>query len=296
MRNHPASVLLAALLTAPAFAQATQPQPQQLLRMAFQVGKQQYYQQTMSMHMDIDAGGTQMQTKMDMRFTTSLKVTAVNDGKADIEYRFHRIAVKAEGPMQTDYDSDVEGSDPGPLAEVSDLIGQVIKAKMDDRGRVSDVHLPEGLASESMQALGMGGIENFIGQNIPALPDKPIAIGATWNTEIPMPAKTMPGAKMKSTNKLLEVEAGKATLAQQLEIDLGDAQLPGGAEMKFDKSAATLVIDLATGMLISSDMEMVMNMNSAGMKMTNTTSAKTHTIDPPPAKTKPAKAKDDGGK
>lgn len=289
MPNRTLALLTLALLGAPTRAQ--EPEPQHLLRLAFEVGKTQYFRQTTSIHMAMAMGGQKMAASIDMVMTLSSKVTAVKDGKAEIEFVVHRIVLKADSPVPTDYDSDVAGSEPEMLEGVAELLGKPMRSKLDDRGHVSDVRMPEGVAEEALQMFGGGGMQSFLGQNVPTLPDLPIAIGGSWKTETPLSDGQLAGAKLATTNKLTKLEAGRATLEQRLEVDLSQATAPGADKMKSQESGGTLVLDLATGMPTSMDLEltMVVDGGAAGMNMTTTTTMKLQAIEPPaPKPTKPA--------
>lgn len=297
------TALLAALITLPATAQDNA--QEHLLRLQHQAGKTQFFRQAMDMRMKMNAGGMNMDTTMSFEMVIETKVAAVAEGKADLEQTIRRLVVKMDNPMmQVDYDSDNPDSDPGMLEGMTHIVGKTFKMKADDRGGLSDVKIPEGFDAESAGMFGGGDMTKFFSQNMPQLPEGPVAIGGTWETKTQMPMGNMGGGEVKVQNKLAKFEGGKATIEQTMQIDTSSMELPEGAKMEVKKAGGTSVLNCATGLLDNAEMKMEMTMQAdqGGMKMDmemNMTTKMT-AIDPPPAKKveapKTGEAKTDEGK
>jgi len=248
----------------PLTAQDTRTPPRHLLRYAFEQGKTVHAVTTQHMTMKMDLRGTPMETAMDMQLFASLTVAGLKDGRARIVERTDRVKVAARMPGGTDvdYDSDVEGSDAGPLAAIVDLLGKEVEVEFDDRGKGGAVKLPEELKNVTSRSIDL---EEVMHQQFPELPDAPVAVGDTWESETEMAMGGTGKSKVKVKNKLLEVANGKAKIEMQMQIDVDDLKIPGGMKVAVEKAAGTMTLDLAGWQVPAWTMDMVITTKGGGM-------------------------------
>jgi hypothetical protein len=247
----------------PLTAQDTRTTPKHLLRYAFEQGKTVHAVTTQHMTMKMDLRGKPMETAMDMQLFESMTVAELKDGRARIVGRTDRIKVvaKMSGDADVDYDSDVEGSDAGPLGGIADLVGKEMEIEFDDRGKGGAVKLPEELKHLTSRSVDL---EEVMQQQFHELPDAPVAVGDTWENETEMALGTGK-SKVKVKSKLLEVANGKAKIEMQMLVDLDAREVPGGMKMTVEKATGTMMLDLAGWQVPAGTMDMVLTTKGGGM-------------------------------
>jgi len=157
--------------------------------------------------------------------------------------------------------------------QMPDQTGDVQTMKMDTRGRLVDLHA-EGASPEVQEAIGqLGGLGL-------QLPEEPVSPGASWTATIDNAVPGMPGGgamsmqvNMMYTLVGVETAGGSqfATIAYEGPVTMS----AGAAGMGMDgsgTSSGTIVFDVTLGRIASSEMEMAMDMNTAGMQMSMTQS------------------------
>lgn len=279
-------ILLLALVTGPLSAQEAQ--AKHLLRHAFQPGKSQFYRQTMVSLNKTSLGDRVVEIRVTMETVLELKVVAVKDGQAEVEESIHRIVLKAKGPFEVDYDSDVEGSDAGEMKDVVGQVGTSTTFKMDERGRISDYKLPDevakvrrGVEKSNLLFMFSNGLSRpvteQVAQDMPEFPDAPVAIGGTWEEVVPMTG-LVGQVDGKVTHKLVAIDKGRAKIEQQTVIDLDKMKVPAPVKMEIAKCAGSSLVDLATGSLVESRTEMVLKMNMGGARKVDMDATHTMTL------------------
>ncbi len=296
------SLLLSVVVASPLLAQESA--PKHLLRMAFETGKVTWYRQTTTMDQAMQLGGRQWDNKVESSIEFTSEAKDFSNGLANVQRTFGRITAKMTGMMKVDYDSNDEDSRPGPFAALADLVGESVTIALDDRGRVGKVTTSPDFPEKAAEMFG-GDLQQWMAQSVPQLPDVPIGIGETWDNELELPMQQMGKVKLKIQNKLLEVTGKVAKFEQVIEFDAGSMKMPAGVEMKTEKSTGTTVVDLATGMPISSKMVMVMSIQGtpngapAAMNMLMSMTTSIERIEAPAKDAPKDAAKDapkDGGK
>lgn len=278
--RHTAAVVVAAL--AGCRSTAAQQQPQHLLRLSFEVGKSQFMHETLSMRTE-QAGGL-VQTAINMAITTETRVERFEGGKAVVAQTVRRLVFLIQGPPRIAYDSDDPTTKPGLMKAMADLVGKTIRMSIDERGRISDLRLPDDFDAERAFGTfaGMDAKELF-GRGLPEFPDQPVAIGGTWTNEIETSLGKFGTTKFRFVNKLLAVEKGKAVVSQVQEVDGEPIALPGGAKMTMavDESVGRSVISLATGGQLEVSADNAITSTVAGMPaMTMKMSVRMRAIEP----------------
>ena len=250
---------LALVLTTAAHAQE-QGKTKHLLRFEFKPGTVAEQVMTQDMTMTMKMGAEDMVTKMTMSMFQTYTVKSVEGDKAALEQKITRVKAVMDNPMmQVDYDSAVEDSDPGMLEGLADLVDSTIRMKLSDRGKPSDVKLPEDIA----EAGGAGGpdLEQMISQIVTAMPEAPVAIGDTWTVDQDMAMGQMGDTATKVTYKLIGVTDAEIMLEQTLEMDLSTMEVPPGMEIKNATAKGKVTIDRRTGLPKTSVLDMTMQMD-----------------------------------
>ena len=248
---------LALALAAPVFAQ-DQDKKKHLLRFDFkactvteQVLKQEM---TMSMQMGAEPQVTKMAMSMFNRFT----VKAADGGQASIEQKVTRVKAVMDNPMmQVDYDSAKEGSDPGMLQGLEEVVGQSVNMKLSDSGEASDLQVPDGAGPGS----GGPNIEEMVKQIVVSLPKEPVAIGESWTVDQSMAMGQMGDTKAKVTYKLVGVTDTEIMLDQQLEMDLDSMETPPGMEITKATAKGKVTLDTRNGLAKTMNLDMTMEMD-----------------------------------
>ena len=246
---------LALALALPAVAQ-DDAKPKHDLKFAFKPGTVANQVMTQDMTMTMSMGPQDMVTTMSMSMFQTYTVTSVNDNKASIEQKVTRVKATMDNPMQQiEYDSDEEGSDPGMLEGLADLVDQKMELKLSDRGAVSDVKAPEDVA-------GPGGVdlEGALSQIIVSLPEEPVAIGDTWTVNQKVPMGQMGESATEVTYKLISVDDAVIVLDQTLNLNASDMEAPQGMEIASAKANGRYTIDRRTGLPKTYNLDMTVTM------------------------------------
>lgn len=223
------------------------------LRYDFQPGTACWTQFDQEMAQNMDMGGQKMEIAMRSSTWMESKVTGVEKGLAAITNRYARVKVKSDAPgMNVDYDSDVAGSDPGPLRAMADLVGKAATMQIDARGKIVAMKLPEGLGPQFEQVAG--SLKTSMEQSFVAWPEGPVAIGDTWQSQLEIPMQQMGSMKASVTNKLVAVEGDVVKLGVTMTFDTSKLQMPGGMQMKAKDSTGTMTVSLKSAMPLESTM------------------------------------------
>jgi len=267
------AVLLLALGAARAQEEAktTTAAPKATLRLKHVEGTTSHFVVSSTMKVAISVAGQDMGQDMDTQMFMEQKVLGVKDGVATVTQRIYRIKIKADSMMaQVDYDSDDENSDAGMMENATEMLDQTFELKIDASGKVLDVKAPEGFDPSSMRGVGSDGdMKSFFDRNNVVLPEGPIAVGEPWESESENNMGQMGKMKVKSTNKLVKIEGGKATIEQVMKLDTSGMQMPAEMQMTPGDASGTTVIDLEKGVVVESAtaMKMTMSGEQQGMEM-----------------------------
>lgn len=275
------------------FGLATAHGAETTLRYQFKPGDKLQYVMDQKMAMTMNVGGNDM--KMDMTQTVDLSwnVVSVESGKAKMKQRFDRIRFSMNGPMgKTEYDSkdgkapdDAFGQMIVPVFQA--LAGAELTLTMDDRGRVSDVKVPEKVteAIKNMPGGGAGMANMFSEENLKKmtgaggliLPEGPIAKGKSWETtnEMKMPFGTMKVTN-QATDEGTEQRDGrpveKIALKPRMTLQGTAAEGAPTVKLKEQEAKGNAYFDNAAGRLTETmlDQTMKMDVNAAGQDVTQT--------------------------
>ncbi|MBZ0154393.1 MAG: hypothetical protein K8J09_22930 [Planctomycetes bacterium] len=278
-----------ALLLAPLAAQE-----KHTLRYTFTPGSVCWSQMDQEVVQDMDMGTRKMHTSMTSSTWMESKVSGVDKGVATLTNRYARIKVKSDAPgMKIDYDSDVEGSRPGAMRQMADLVGKVATMKTDTRGKIMEITFPEdmGDAFESLATSLKAGME----QSFVYFPEEAVAIGDTWQTHLEIPMDKVGAMKVVATNKLTAVNGDTCKVDISMSFDTSGLAMPGGMQLTVKESSGSMTVSTQHVVPVESTMKMVMKMGSAeaGVDMTMSMNMTMKQV-PAPAPKPAAEKKADG--
>lgn len=279
-----------ALLLAPLAAQE-----KHTLRYTFTPGSVCWSQMDQEVVQDMDMGTRKMHSSMTSSTWIESKVSGVEQGVATLTNRWARIKVKSDAPgMKVDYDSDVEGSRPGAMRQLAELVGKTSTMKTDTRGKIIEINFPEDMA-DTMASVATS-LKAGMEQAFVYFPEQAVAIGDTWQTHLEIPMDKVGAMKIAVTNKLTAVDGDTCKVDIDMSFDTSGLTMPTGMQMTVKESSGSMTVSTKNVMPVQSTMKMVMKMASAeaGVDMTmslNMTMKQVPAPAPKPAAEKPAGGK-----
>lgn len=214
-----------------------------LLRLKYKKGES--YLMKMTMNQNMGGGAMLVNMGMDMK----IDVKDVKGDVYDTEMSFSRIAMEMNGQgMNVKVDSDSKDEDldeQGKMmkAQIAPALEMVIGAKVDDRGKTSDMKIIKGA----------GDIEQFKqSNNSIEYPEKAVKVGDTWTEE-----KENKGMIMKYTYKVESITSSSVILAVT-----GDVSGAAAGNFKGDMN-----INKSNGVPKSGDIKMDLQIMGQEVKM-----------------------------
>ncbi len=162
--------------------------------------------QTMDMRQIV--GGQELGTKMvstNYMLWEVDKVDKVDDASiATVNSEIERMTISMDGPqgkfdIDTDSEEEPEGDAAKVAEQVTELVGKKFSQKMNAQGKILSVDMPDEIALGNPM-MSKEAFSQLIKNASPVFPDKPVAVGETWNQEstTAMPSG-MGGMKIIST-------------------------------------------------------------------------------------------------
>jgi len=293
MRNLRLSRTAFLLALAAALWSAAPAQGQKLLRWKFHAGDKA----TLVMTMEMQTKVTMQEKPATMTTTSTMDMTtetlAVDDqGVASLRQTFDRVRMKMQGPqgVMMEYDSQSGKKPEGIAAMIAPMleamVGKPLTTKMDARGRVLEVKLPEGL-KESVGKMPGGGMvgEMFTPEGVKQmaevalLPEQVVRPGDTWACKAGMKNPMLGDLKMETTFRYLGTErrGGKELekIGMEIVMQFGadKMQLGGGQEamvkITAQKNQGTMYFDAEAGRFVESESKstMAMQISVLGQKI-----------------------------
>jgi hypothetical protein len=288
-----AMVALAALMAPAAQAQTT-------LRWKFQKGETLNYSMSQKTIMKVSANNQNIQSTMSQVIDTTWVVKDVANDQAEIAYTFDRIRTTIEQPNiaqtqnKVEYDSKDGKLPEGPIGQVlgpllTSLTGAEITMKIDGRGEVSDVKLPQKVLDAMKQVPGAGsegmfseeGLKKMITQSTLPLPAGPVSKGQTWHrkTEVPTPPI---GAMVLDNTYTYQGTDDRASNLERIDVTVQtDLQAKEGSPIKVKVNSqdarGMFLFDKAKGHLSESTLtqkvELMVTVQGMEIKQDNETTA-----------------------
>lgn len=191
------------------------------------------------------------------------------DGKTQVAHLLHRVQARSTMPMaKVDWDSDRKDSQPGALQSLAELVGKTFIVPVDEYGAIGRVQAPTGVTAKATDDLGAGDLDTLFGQYFIALPNTPIAEGGSWDAAVKMfNPKLTGGGDVKVTSKLVRVAEGKAVVERKFHVDPASAPKAPGMTVTVDKAESTWMLDLSTGRVSGSVMELASTVAREGQQI-----------------------------
>lgn len=265
--------LASLLLLFPAVSLLAQEAPP--LRLSFAVGQTRYYEFELNRRTSIDQGGQQRELSLQIDVTLAMKIAAVKDGKADIAVTIHHFAMQQAGANAVVYDTDKPGPVPRGAAKALETYGGMFHISLDDRARSSGYRLPDR-GDGMMVMVDYTALESCLRQALPELPDAAVAKGGSWESSFEAIGGLLAGDKVQLQNKLLSLDAGKASIEQQLQLEPGKVKIPAGSHRDVKTCRGSSVVDLQSGLPEHAELDMLVQIDSlvGNQKLAMTTATK----------------------
>ena len=277
-----ASAIAIVVCSADCFAQGTATATDTKLRWKFTKGQKYRLEMKQDMTQNMVMQDQPMETSNKTTTYMTWEVTDVDDaGSAMIESVVERMTMSMNTPMgQFDIDTDNKEDPPGMGAQVAasirPMIGVTFSQKMDTRGKISDVVIPEAaLAGMKKQMGGMGMSSDQLTEMTtkvsPVFPEGELEIGKTWNQ---VSESSSPVGKIKVDNTYKY--EGTTTVNDELVHRIGivtkmafpDEPNEMGMQIKVtdEDTKGTLYFSQTKGQLLKSevDQNVTMNIKAAG--------------------------------
>ena len=248
----------------------TQPADAATLRWKFKAGQTLHYQTDQTTLSQVQFNGKQIKATNNRTIDMTWKVeTVAPDGTAEITMTYDRMRAKVDLPNGAgEYDSKSEKAPNAFITstvvpEAKLLVGSTFKFKMNPRGEISEVRVPESLVKSltesSPQAGAAGsllseeGLKNQIRESSPALPAEELAVGKSWSRPTRMPPSPI---GVVTIDKVYTYE-GPGDGGEKLTLKITRAYTPPERpeyEFKVDEQdgKGTILFDNAAGRITSS--------------------------------------------
>jgi len=234
-----------------------------LLRYDINTGDKYSFTTNVDIDMSFEAMGTTMTMESEMLIEMTSVVNSIENEQFDQDLIFDRIAMnqKVMG-MEINYDSDDSSTYNSGMgaqigAEMNKIIGESIKMVMNNQGEIIDLDISNVTSTDISSNITSGNM-------FTVYPDGKVKVGDSWETDIePLEDSEM---KMHIKYTLLKLSRKNATISVEGTIT---ANVIEGQEINMEGSTVgEMIVNVKTGMLINStiDMEMEMDIEQGGVK------------------------------
>lgn len=199
-------------------------------RWKFHSGETLRYTMVQETTQGLKAMGQEFKTNLNQTVDLHWSVKRVSSvGVAEMSQTIDRVRMKVDGPGGGfEYDSEAGKAPEGPIANLlapllKSLVGAEFTLKMNSRGELSDIKVPQKLveslrqASPAANAGGMfseEGLKNLIGQSSLALPEAALEKGKSWSNQSRLPVPMLGTMVMDKTYTYEGVDPKDAALVQ----------------------------------------------------------------------------------
>ena len=278
-----AVALMATAVTPQAAAQDAPPAETAAEKVTFKIvlekGQEFAFRQTMNMNQDMDMGGMQMSTVMDMTSDYTYKVDDVTEaGDMKVTVNFGRIKGSFDNPMMgsLEFDSEKEAEETGnPMVDMMASMftanaGQSIGITMQADGEITEVTGIEEMIEKLMENNPMAGMQGgmdtetmsksmkeMIGSQLGALPKEPLGVGESWKIERAMGQMGM-DVNMTIDNTLKSVDDQEAVIDSTITAELSGGQMAAMLTVDEFTGTSTTTVSRKDGLVLSSKANMNM--------------------------------------
>jgi len=237
----------------------------------------------MAMNVDQNVMGNSMHMTNKMKVGYIFEVTNDSSGWKTLNSTINRIGMNVNaGSMSINFDTDSAMTDTtGPAGIMGKVFGAMKGGQftftMNEKGQVGQVsgmkemmekimekeNMPN--AQMIMQSMGKAFDENNFKQNISqsfaVYPDNPIKPGDSWTKTMNINSNGIP-MKSENTYTLTSVDGDKANIKVAAKISSADSTTTEAISNLSGTIDGTSVYEISTGMLVSGDMDMKMNVKT----------------------------------
>ena len=142
--------------------------------------------QTMDMKQSV--GGQELGTEMVSTNFMLWNIDKVDDaGIATVNSEIERMTISMDGPqgkfdIDTDSEEELEGTAAAVSKQVSQLVGKKFSQTMNAQGKILSVDMPEEVGAGNPM-MSEETLSQLIKNASPVFPDKPVAVGESWDQE-----------------------------------------------------------------------------------------------------------------
>lgn len=230
---------------------------------------------------DIQAAGRDI--KQEVTMVNDFAVQSATDSTRKLDVSYDRVAMKTDAMgQQLTYDSRDPATKSSPLALMGGLVGKHFTVGVTDAGRVTSVEGVDQLVNslvdpanpnavamraQMTQTLNDKSLKSMMEQSFNIYPTHPVRPGDTWTkaTSVAMGPTTM---SANTTYKLASVHNGVAHL------DVNSKLAGQGAVSLSGTQTGTMDVDVATGLLTSSQLKQNLSGSTPEMKIATTITIK----------------------
>jgi hypothetical protein len=273
-RLSPVALLVGLVVTA---AVSHPAQGETLLRWKFEQGQKSHniMTQEMQMKMVISENPSHVTTTSTMEF--DWEITALDDqGVATLTQTIERFRMKMQGPQgvmleyDTQSDQEPEGMAVMMASAFGGMIGKSCITKMDSRGNILEIKLPQGLAENMSKLPGGAQLGSMFSEEgmkgmaeIATLPEDPVNPGDTWTRTATMKNPVTGDMTIETTFRYVgpEVRDGRELekIAMEMKMHFGEG---GNVTVKLTDQASegTIYFDNELGQFVTSESKSTMKM------------------------------------
>ncbi len=176
-------------------------QAQTKLRYQFKPGQKINYEMSQTMKMDMKSQNVDISSEMEQVVDLTWHIKSVSkDGTAEVTQKFNDLRFVMKFPtVKVVFDSAKNIEPQGQVGKTltplfKAMVGAEFSMKMDSRGQISDVEIPEEFAKQ-IQSFSQGGLgdmfskegfKRMMGQSGLVLPKETVEKGGTWSQQMEM--------------------------------------------------------------------------------------------------------------
>ena len=241
------------------------------------------YAMVMTMNMDQNVMGNAMHITNKVKIGYVFEVTNDSAGWKTVNSTIDKIGMNVNaGAVNINFDTDSAMADTaGPAAMMGKVFGAMkggqFSFTMNEKGQVGEVRgmkeMMERIMEKEntpngqmiMQNMGKAFDENNFKQNISqsfaVYPDKPVKPGESWTKTLNINSNGIP-MRSENTYTLQSVDGDKANLKVTSKISSADSTTDNAVSGLTGTMDGTSSYEISTGMLVSGDMDMKMNIKT----------------------------------
>lgn len=143
---------------------------------------------TQTMEMNQKVAEQELSTEMVSTNYMLWKIVDVDDaGIATVDSKINRMTISMDGPqgkfdIDTESEEELEGIAAVVAQQVTQLVGKKFSQKMNAQGKIISLEMPDEVA-DGNPMISKEAMSQLIKNASPVFPDKPVAVGESWQQE-----------------------------------------------------------------------------------------------------------------